>query len=73
MFVKKASSCIIGDLSLAIKELFNVKNEIKIKRNNTNNPFYGFKYYAKGAFCSCRYEFIWVHIPKIIKFGKNDI
>jgi len=30
MFVKKASACTIGDLSLAIKELFNAKNEIKI-------------------------------------------
>ena len=28
MFVKKAPSCTIGDLALAIKELFNVKNEI---------------------------------------------
>ncbi|PKM49070.1 MAG: UDP-glucose 4-epimerase [Firmicutes bacterium HGW-Firmicutes-7] len=30
MFVKKASACTIRDLALAIKELFNVKNEIKI-------------------------------------------
>ena len=30
MFVKKASACTIGDLALAIKELFKVKNEIKI-------------------------------------------
>ena len=29
MFVKKASACTIGDLVLAIKELFNAKNEIK--------------------------------------------
>ena len=30
IFVKKAPSCTIGDLALAIKELFNAKNEIKI-------------------------------------------
>lgn len=30
MFVKKAPACTIGDLALAIKELFNAKNEIKI-------------------------------------------
>ena len=30
MFVKKASACTVGDLALAIKELFNAKNEIKI-------------------------------------------
>ena len=30
MFVKKAPACTIGDLALAIKELFKVKNEIKI-------------------------------------------
>jgi len=30
MFVKKAPACTIGDLALAIKELFNVKNEFKI-------------------------------------------
>jgi len=30
MFVKKAPVCTIGDLALAIKELFNAKNEIKI-------------------------------------------
>jgi len=30
MFVKKAPACTIGDLALAINELFNVKNEIKI-------------------------------------------
>jgi len=30
MFVKKASACTIGDLALAIKELFDAKNEIKI-------------------------------------------
>lgn len=30
MFVKKAPACTIGDLVLAIKELFNAKNEIKI-------------------------------------------
>ncbi|MDO9555827.1 MAG: polysaccharide biosynthesis protein, partial [Atribacterota bacterium] len=29
MFVKKAPACTIGDLALAIKELFNAKNEIK--------------------------------------------
>ena len=30
MFVKKASACTIGDLALALKELFSAKNEIKI-------------------------------------------
>jgi len=30
MLVKKASACIVGDLVLAIKELFNAKNGIKI-------------------------------------------
>ena len=30
MLVKKASACTVGDLALAIKELFNAKNEIKI-------------------------------------------
>jgi len=30
MFVKKSPACTIGDLALAIKELFNAKNEIKI-------------------------------------------
>jgi len=30
MFVKKAPACTVGDLALAIKELFNAKNEIKI-------------------------------------------
>jgi UDP-N-acetylglucosamine 4,6-dehydratase/5-epimerase len=30
MFVKKAPACTIGDLALAIKELFKAKNEIKI-------------------------------------------
>ena len=30
IFVKKASACTVGDLALAIKELFNAKNEIKI-------------------------------------------
>jgi len=30
MLVKKAPACTIGDLALAIKELFNAKNEIKI-------------------------------------------
>lgn len=30
IFVKKAPSCTIGDLAIAIKELFKVKNEIKI-------------------------------------------
>jgi len=30
MFVKKASACTVGDLALAIKELFKAKNEIKI-------------------------------------------
>ena len=30
MFVKKSSACTIGDLALAIKELFKAKNEIKI-------------------------------------------
>ena len=30
MFVKRAPACTIGDLALAIKELFNAKNEIKI-------------------------------------------
>lgn len=30
MFVKKASACTVGDLALAIKELFDAKNKIKI-------------------------------------------
>jgi UDP-glucose 4-epimerase len=30
MFVKKSPACTMGDLALAIKELFNAKNEIKI-------------------------------------------
>jgi len=30
MFVKKSPACTIGDLALAIKELFKAKNEIKI-------------------------------------------
>ena len=30
IFVKKASACTVGDLAVAIKELFNAKNEIKI-------------------------------------------
>jgi UDP-N-acetylglucosamine 4,6-dehydratase len=30
IFVKKAPACTIGDLALALKELFNAKNEIKI-------------------------------------------
>jgi len=30
MFVKKSPACAIGDLALAIKELFNIKNQIKI-------------------------------------------
>lgn len=30
MFVKKASACTIGDLAIALKELFDAKNEIKI-------------------------------------------
>jgi len=30
MFVQKAPACTIGDLALAIKELFNAKNDIKI-------------------------------------------
>ena len=42
MFVKKAPACTIGDLALAIKELFKAKNEIKIKRNNTDKPFLRF-------------------------------
>ncbi len=40
MFVKKAPSCTIGDLALAIKELFNVKNEIKIMGTRHGEKLY---------------------------------
>ena len=40
MFVKKAPACTIGDLALAIKELFNVKNEIKIMGTRHGEKLY---------------------------------
>ncbi len=30
IFVQKASACTIGDLAVAVKELFEAKNEVKI-------------------------------------------
>jgi len=40
MFVKKAPACTIGDLAFAIKELFNVKNEIKIMGTRHGEKLY---------------------------------